>query len=477
MKRKLLWILLLSTILAKAQTSTNSMVATMKQARTLLKNNTLLYNPQKAFSLFMVCAQQGNGEAMNALGLMYERGLGTATDEKEAIKWLEKSANKGYANAWFNLGSIYKTGIFVDQNFTKAYQCFEQGANLNSGMGYYGQGFMLYKGLGCKQSYQQAVQIFTKGIYVNDPGCMYMLGLCYRNGYGVAINTDSAKYWLKRSSEKGYDYAKEELASSQPENIDILNASTMQPFVAVPAQSKNIKDGYQLVKQYLPENDISGKYVGYAIKFDWSGKHVIGVSTVTLDLKNTDKTLTGEWIEDNNLSTLVDAHLADSAVVFNNTKYSKNDHYNTKSPNDLEFKNAHLQLIKNADTVFIGGSLQLWSTRHKEPEKPTYIMLTRTNTGFYNTVSNTNKTDSVKFIAYPNPFTNILEVNYTLKKASSVRITVTNLLNATVAYKGEQQSLSEGNHDEKIEIKGLPGTYIVTLNYGDQIKSVIVFKQ
>ncbi len=87
------------------------------------------------------------------------------------------------------------------------------------------------------------------------------------------------------------------------------------------------------------------------------------------------------------------------------------------------------------------------------------------------------KTDSVNFVVYPNPFSNTLNVKYNLKTACSVRLVVSNLLNATTAYKSDAQQLSAGEHTNTIQINTAPGTYVVTLYYGNQTKSGIVIKQ
>jgi len=484
MKKTILWILLLCGILAKAQTPPKPL-DNLKQARTLLKRNSLLYNPTESFKLYMTCALQGNAEAMNAVGLMYNSGLGTSINEKEGLSWLKKAAKKGYANAWYNLGLIYKNGTQVDQDFNKAYDCFKKAAALNSPEAFYGQGFMLYKGLGCPQSYTQAKQSFIRGAALGELGSMYMLGLCYRNGYGTSINADSAKYYLSLASAHGYKFANEEIASAQPENINITNVVDLQP-VTKGAATAGIKNGYHEVKHQASVTDIDGEYTGYAIKFDWSGKHIINQSALKLNLTRKGKALKGVWAEEGTAPINIDGLLTDSALVFQNTNYSRTDHYDVKAPNEFEFRDSHLQLVKTHDTVFIASTIRLYSTKLREPEKPTYIMLIRTglhadsskNDSVYNLKATLqSNSDSVHFKAYPNPFLQVLNVKYTLKHACTIRIVVSDLLNARVIYTGPSEQYEAGDHTSQVIISAPPGTYVVTLNYGNQITSRIVFKQ
>lgn len=476
MKKLILMLLLLSVLVSEAQTTANSSAGLISDIQKLLDKNNKAYNPKLAFSICAKVALQGDAEAMSVLGTFYNDGIGTNIDKAVAFNWFTQAANKGSVKAWYNLGLMYKNGSGTDQDYEKAYSCFSKGTALNRPMCFYEQGYMLYKGLGCTQSYKKAFPLFQKAAAQNIDGGMYFLGLCYRNGYGVKANTDSAKYWLSKAANKKYNRAIQELATSRAENIDMVGVINLQP--ATPGETeKNVINDYPKVKHNLPAEDISGDYVGYAVKFDWSGKHIIGKSALKLTLKHEENTLRGKWVEDDSLSTSVSAQINSDGIVFNKTGYKLHDHYNTKSPNNLEFKNAQLQLMKNGDTVFINGNLQLYSDKHKEPEKPMYIMLTRVSKSSGNENNFSSKADSVHFIVFPNPFTSNLQVRYTLKHPALVSLLVSNLLNAGIIYKSAAQLMSAGEHTSTFVINGQPGTYVVTLNYGKQVKSVIVLKR
>jgi TPR repeat protein len=217
----------------------------------------------------------GNAEAMNGLANLYNNGLGTAVDETEALKWYKKSADAGYVNAWFNIGNSYKMGIGVPIDFKKAYEAFSKGAALNNGLCFYGQGYMLYKGLGITQDYAMAADLFKKGASVHDVGSMFMLGLCYRNGYGTVKNTDSARFYLTRAAARKDIRAVEELQNLNPENNDMAIEAIPQAPKTVSTPIK-LQDGFKKIKQNLAKNSsLTGKYEGYLIKFDWSGQHII----------------------------------------------------------------------------------------------------------------------------------------------------------------------------------------------------------
>src|SRR6185369_14227141 len=48
--------------------------------------------------------------AQNAVGALYDNGLGVVSDEAEAFKWYSLAANQNYPMAMRNLGTMYATG-------------------------------------------------------------------------------------------------------------------------------------------------------------------------------------------------------------------------------------------------------------------------------------------------------------------------------------------------------------------------------
>jgi len=484
MKKAILTLAFMATILmVNAQTNEGVVKNQLYIAQLRANPKDRMYNPKLSFGVFSKYAQLGNGQAMNGLAMLYSQGIGVSVDYATALGWFEQATQHGYSKAWYNLGSMYRIGLGTKLDLFKAYDCYKKGAILDDPHSLYGQGYMLYKGLGCSQSYERSFEFFSRGAAKRDVGAMYMLGLCYRNGYGTAQNLDSAKYWLDKSSRRGYLQATDELIDPTPENIDIKDVPNLQPSIGGANSSPaDLKNGFKRVKHNLPSKDIEGKYEGYIIKFDWSGKHIIGEERLKLHLSYKNKMLTGEWIE-KDAYTPVTGTLTDSAIVFNNTSINKKDHYNQKVPNTLEFRDARLNLTKSKDTVFITGNISLYSISHKEPEKPEFIMLISTGNKIDLRVDSASndiaslKTDSLHFVAYPNPFSTQLHLRFTLKKDALVSITVTNLLNGTMVYRSAQQFLKTGDHDTPINFSGLPGNYVVTLQYGNKIKSAIVFKQ
>jgi len=73
-------------------------------------------------------AEQGNADAQNNLGAMYDDGHGVPQDYGQARQWYEKAATQGYAIAQFNLSWLYDNGQGVPQDYGQARLWYEKAA-------------------------------------------------------------------------------------------------------------------------------------------------------------------------------------------------------------------------------------------------------------------------------------------------------------------------------------------------------------
>lgn len=75
---------------------------------------------QLALSEWLPLAQSGDAQAQNAVGALYDNGLGVASDEAEAFRWYSMAADQNYPMAMRNLGTMYATGHGVPYNLQQA---------------------------------------------------------------------------------------------------------------------------------------------------------------------------------------------------------------------------------------------------------------------------------------------------------------------------------------------------------------------
>ena len=208
-------------------------------------------NPQlidaASFPKIQTQAEQGDMDAENRLGVMYDQGKGVPEDYGEAVKWYRKSAEQGYAKAKYNLAQMYRQGKGVAQNDVEAVKLYrlaaEQGyapAQSNLGVMYHeGQGVpqdyfeavkwllmaanqgyaeaqnklgaLYYEGAGVPQDYTEAVKWFRKAAYQGNAEAQYCLGSSYYIGQGVTLDKAAAVEWLNKSAEQGNAAAKHTL--------------------------------------------------------------------------------------------------------------------------------------------------------------------------------------------------------------------------------------------------------------------------
>lgn len=482
--KKILWIVYVllhsGYTYAQNQKTLPPDVVTMAKAYYLLDKNTPKYNPVEALELYKEVAAQGNGKAMNAIGNIYAFGLCGAVDNAEALSWYQKATAAGYDPSWYNLATMYKYGYGTTQSFETAYQAFESGVAANQGSCYYGKGYMLFKGLGVAQNYEEAIIAFRQSIKRNNLGGMYMLGLCFRNGYGIAANIDSARYWLSKAATAGYQFAKDEMQDATAErNPAIANKNTNANTPPAPSEYENV------IQNNTEAQQLAGTYSGLVIKYDWSGKHILQQSKITLTLYGAGKEKTGMYTEDDSLSIPVTATLTDSNLVFKQTSYQKTDHYSRGKLMEFEFKEACLQVNNLEGQVYINGNLQLWSKERQEPDKKLYLSLQEVNsppqqmaTQQQNKLDPTLANDELhlhRLAAYPNPFQNEVNLSFYLEEDAKVTISIVNMQGIKVQqHKG--LNFSAGKNQYSISTQLPAGTYVLQLQHGNKTEQTVLIK-
>ena len=219
----------------------------------------LVYKEVEAMK-YLKAAEQGDADAQYKLGKRYEDGNGVEKNEAEAAKWYLKAAEQGDATAQYELGHIYATGKGVEKNEAEAAKWYrmaaEQGnvdAQYFTGMNYklgrgvvqdkdeaekwfgkikhpfdqYRIGNMLfvvaqfdlaqnktdiiYAKQDKPEVKAEAVKWYRKAAEQGYADAQYELGICYRDGYGVAQDKIEGVKWLKKAAKNGVKKAQDAL--------------------------------------------------------------------------------------------------------------------------------------------------------------------------------------------------------------------------------------------------------------------------
>lgn len=109
-------------------------------------------NMPLAFKEFTQAAEKGHVYAQYNLGLMYEQGLGTSKNAKEAVYWYNKSAEQGNSAAQFNLGVCYENGLGTSVDFDKANTWYRKASVQGDGLAVGNLGMLYIRGDGVNEN-------------------------------------------------------------------------------------------------------------------------------------------------------------------------------------------------------------------------------------------------------------------------------------------------------------------------------------
>jgi TPR repeat protein len=109
-----------------------------------------------ALQLFRPLAEQGNAEAQNSLGAMYQYGQGVPKDYAQALILRRKAADQGNASAQIDLAIMYMDGDGVPQDYEQAVAWFRKAAEQGDVWGQFDLGQMYRDGHGVPQDYVRA---------------------------------------------------------------------------------------------------------------------------------------------------------------------------------------------------------------------------------------------------------------------------------------------------------------------------------
>lgn len=453
------------------QASENDSIVQQKKLR--LANKLLTSGGQeRAYQLFLECANEGNAQAMNALGVLLQRGWGIEKNEEQAVRWFLRASEAGYTNADVNLAQIYAKGLGTEQNYEKAVFYTEKTRDIHPRWANYNLGYYHYKGLGVEQNYEKAVEFFDTAGEAGSANAHYFLGLSYRNGYGVERKEGEAQYYLQKAAEMGHRYSKEELSKE--------TAETQPVAVRLPGAIENKNNRQNIYRKINRQNiagGIAGEYQGSIITYDYSGNQIVREVELKLTISNPDLAgkVTGEWTEADSIKADFEAFVTDSSLRFENTLYARTDYYNRRQAVKWNFTQATLERTENNGEVFLAGNIQMFSPRTKEPEKPMYISLKQTK-------SNSMGNGGNKFTAYYIPNSNDVKISFTNEEPQNnknLQNTILRIytLNGQFIYEENLGNLSDTQHSYIVNLPVSQGHYLMHLQQGEITHTTLLIKK
>ena len=305
-------------------------------------------------------------EVKCAMVAVYTMGISVVPDSVKAAQYLKEVENRSYVK-WYlgllyhSLGCYYK---YTKLDYVKALEYFQKGQKLGHNACAYCCGFMYYKGLGCKQDYSLAVKYFEDSF--DYFGSAFMLGLCYRNGYGVERDSVKAYKCLKAAANKGYQDAKDELAKDRPENHYNISVNRS------PLSDSSVKEHFSHGKMMSPEG-VAGTYQGVLATYDWSGVYLIDEQPLTVNIKVQNGKAEGQWIQGKDVIPFEARVDSSGALLFEHTSATLYERYAHSLTARYRFDTLNLFFLGQG----LAGSVSLFALDENEPCRPMYISLPR----------------------------------------------------------------------------------------------------
>ena len=91
------------------------------------------YAQQEKIDQLLQLAEQGDAEAQDEVGFVYQKGQGVPHDYSEAVKWYRLAVEQGNAFAQYGLGSMYALGHGVPQDYVEAHKWYNLAASRLTG--------------------------------------------------------------------------------------------------------------------------------------------------------------------------------------------------------------------------------------------------------------------------------------------------------------------------------------------------------
>lgn len=167
------------------------------------------------FSRLLLAANQGDVLAMDEAGMSY-LGNGIILDFEEGMKWLAKGAFYEYWKALYDLGMAYEEGYVSASDEEKAMTCFKKAAEFHDSESEYMLGLKTAVKAKTSKELQEAVSWMEKSWEHGNEEAALFLGKLYEGTIEMEMdmNPDPVKAmaWYEKAAVKGNGEAMAELA-------------------------------------------------------------------------------------------------------------------------------------------------------------------------------------------------------------------------------------------------------------------------
>lgn len=180
----------------------------------------------KAQEIWRQAAAAGDIEAMNNLGVLYDKGQGVEPDLGRALFWFAKAAQGGHASGMSNYGRMLDQGRGIAADPVQAARWFDQAARKDQAEAQYNLGLHYEHGRGVARDERAAAAWYSRAAAQQQPDALARLGHFYSQGVGVEKNPARGVLLLYAAAMNGSIAAMKELeelaAQGPPRSAAVL---------------------------------------------------------------------------------------------------------------------------------------------------------------------------------------------------------------------------------------------------------------
>jgi TPR repeat protein len=160
-----------------------------------------------ALEKFQSAAEAGYPDAFGAIGYFHANGVGGVTqNDAEALEWFQKGSDKGSVSAKVNLARFILEGRGAIADRAKGIALMEEAASKGSEDAQMALAEIYFMGLydpEAKADFVKALPYVQACADRESASALNMLGLIYKEGHGVAVNSNKAEELFRQAALKG----------------------------------------------------------------------------------------------------------------------------------------------------------------------------------------------------------------------------------------------------------------------------------
>lgn len=173
---------------------------TLEQGRLLLQTD-----PEGAFKVFLRAAENGDADAMAAVGFCYGEGSGVERDDEKARVWFQKSHQAGSEAGTLNLVTFLIKGRGGDADVREAINILEDAITAGNRQARLVLGELYYSGMHAngQPDFQKAYNVYLAAAEDGDPVAQNVIGVLFKDNLLPVTDQDAARVWLEKSAHQG----------------------------------------------------------------------------------------------------------------------------------------------------------------------------------------------------------------------------------------------------------------------------------